>query len=161
MSYEFEVVIPIQPKSNQSKGRKKATYQNELQQIVWDHFCRLYPNETELPYDQLDKTGLQIIGIVYYFPPDYQQQLQTDQLQDADNISKPIWDALQGKLYQDDHVVNIRIAGVIDLTDELFDENITISNQAAAEIQNYVAREQPALYVRIQTITNHSIPFTL
>ncbi len=34
---------------------------------------------------------------------------------DADNLSKPIWDALEGVLYKDDSIIKYRTAGIFDL----------------------------------------------
>lgn len=49
-----------------------------------------------------------LYGIVYYF------HKRSNQL-DADNLSKPIWDALEGVAYQDDRIIQLRHAGIIDL----------------------------------------------
>jgi hypothetical protein len=43
-------------------------------------------------------------GVVYYRP-------ETDA--DAGNVSKRIWDGLEGAAYKDDHVVRFQIAGVV------------------------------------------------
>ena len=37
---------------------------------------------------------------------------------DADNVSKPTWDALEGLAYDDDHRVRLRIAAVIEMEPE-------------------------------------------
>ena len=160
MSYDFEVVIPTKAKSSQSKGRKRTSYQNDLQEFVWNHFRTLYPSAPSLPYDRMNKTGHSIVGLVYYFPVDYTELYQTDDLTDSDNINKPVWDALQGHLYRDDKIVSIRIAGVLGLTDELHD-NSTISEQAADQINYHAANNEPALYLKMQTIVNHHIPFSI
>jgi Holliday junction resolvase RusA-like endonuclease len=49
-----------------------------------------------------------LYGIVYYF-----HRIPTQI--DADNISKPIWDALNTIAYSDDKNIKLRIAGVFDL----------------------------------------------
>jgi len=50
-------------------------------------------------------------GVVYYFVRDYKPHNDSD----ADNVSKPIWDALEGEAYDDDKVVRLRRAGVIEI----------------------------------------------
>lgn len=49
-------------------------------------------------------------GIVYYFVRSYRPANDAD----ADNVSKRVWDALEGAAYQDDQVVRLRLAGVIE-----------------------------------------------
>jgi Holliday junction resolvase RusA-like endonuclease len=46
-----------------------------------------------------------LYGIAYYF---HNKPTQLD----ADNLSKPIWDALENILYDDDKIIKIRYAGV-------------------------------------------------
>ena len=50
----------------------------------------------------------ELYGIAYYF---HNRPTQID----ADNLSKPIWDALEDVLYKDDKIIKIRYAGVFDL----------------------------------------------
>ncbi|MDR1958666.1 MAG: RusA family crossover junction endodeoxyribonuclease [Planctomycetaceae bacterium] len=50
-----------------------------------------------------------LYGIVYYF---YKKNSGID----ADNISKPVWDSLTGKLYANDNQVKMRVAGTFDIS---------------------------------------------
>jgi hypothetical protein len=50
-------------------------------------------------------------GIAYYFVRGYDPRRDAD----ADNVAKPLWDALEGVAYHDDHVLRLRIAGVVEL----------------------------------------------
>ena len=52
-----------------------------------------------------------LYGVVYYF---HRVPTQID----ADNISKPIWDALNTIAYSDDRNIKLRIAGIFDLISE-------------------------------------------
>lgn len=52
-----------------------------------------------------------LYGIVYYF---HARKTQID----ADNLSKPVWDALEGLAFADDSVVKLRHAGIVDLSSE-------------------------------------------
>lgn len=53
-------------------------------------------------------------GLVYYFVQGYRPSNDAD----ADNISKPVWDALKGTAYDDDKIVRLRIAAVVDTGSE-------------------------------------------
>lgn len=50
-----------------------------------------------------------LYGIVYYIAQRYRPATDAD----ADNVSKPVWDALEGVAYDNDKAVRLRIAGVI------------------------------------------------
>ena len=51
----------------------------------------------------------ELYAIIYYF---FNKDLNLD----ADNLSKPVWDCLNGILYNDDKQIKIRTAGSFDLT---------------------------------------------
>jgi hypothetical protein len=50
-------------------------------------------------------------GVIYYFVRGYRPSNDPD----AGNVSKRIWDALEGAAYDDDHVVRLQIAGLIEI----------------------------------------------
>jgi len=62
-----------------------------------------------LEFNSNDLLEDDLYGIVYYFH-------KTKTGTDADNISKPIWDALKGVLFEDDKKIKLRIGGIIDLS---------------------------------------------
>jgi hypothetical protein len=49
-------------------------------------------------------------GVVYYFVQNYRPATDAD----AGNVSKRIWDGLEGAAYKDDHVVRFQIAGLVE-----------------------------------------------
>jgi hypothetical protein len=49
--------------------------------------------------------------VIYYFVRGYRPSNDPD----AGNVSKRIWDALEGAAYDDDHVVRLQIAGLIEI----------------------------------------------
>jgi Endodeoxyribonuclease RusA len=49
-------------------------------------------------------------GLVYYIKRGYDPARDAD----ADNIAKPVWDALEGAAYPDDRAVKLRVAGLIE-----------------------------------------------
>lgn len=94
----FNFVISTKPKSFNSKDRQKAeAYRNKLQLA----FAATHPIHKLLTEE--------LYGVVYHF-------FRTDIGIDADNISKPVWDALRGIAYEDDKQIKMRIAGSFDLT---------------------------------------------
>jgi hypothetical protein len=56
-----------------------------------------------------------LYGFVYYF-----HKVKTPL--DADNLSKPIWDALIGSAFTDDSQIRFRSSGLFDLSTEEIDE---------------------------------------
>lgn len=50
-------------------------------------------------------------GVVYWFVDGYSPATDPD----AGNISKRVWDSLDGTAYGDDHVVRLQVSGVIDI----------------------------------------------
>ena len=63
-------------------------------------------------YHKSDATLLEenLYGIAYYF-----HKRPTEM--DADNLSKPIWDALETILYEDDRAIKIRYAGTFAISE--------------------------------------------
>lgn len=93
-----------------------------------------------------------LYGIVYYVAQRYRPATDAD----ADNVSKPVWDALEGVAYDDDKLVRLRIAGVIAPTSpsgvvssdelDLFD----VPGGIADEVAGYFsAGEAHILYVEV------------
>jgi hypothetical protein len=78
--------------------RAKTT--ERFKRAIKEAFKSYYPS-TELVSNDL-------YGVVYYFHKKHNQL-------DADNLSKPIWDALEGVLYEDDSIIKYRAAGIFDL----------------------------------------------
>jgi hypothetical protein len=78
--------------------RAKAT--ERFKRAIREAFKSYYPSTDFVSND--------LYGIVYYFHKKHNQL-------DADNLSKPIWDALEGILYEDDSIIKYRSAGIFDL----------------------------------------------
>jgi hypothetical protein len=91
------VFVGRPPSGNKNVGRAGALAQEEMRRLYQaaggtrrDHAC---------------------YGIAYYFVRGYHPSRDAD----ADNVAKRLWDALEGAAYADDHVLRLRIAGVIEL----------------------------------------------
>lgn len=92
-------------------------------------------------------------GIVHYFVRDYRPSIHAD----AGNISKRVWDALEGLAYQDDHVVRVQISSVIQYGptegDGISYTDIDLSavpdDDLAAILQNIALGTEHFIYVEL------------
>ncbi|HET7231756.1 MAG TPA: RusA family crossover junction endodeoxyribonuclease [Longimicrobium sp.] len=91
----YAFVAGTRPRSVQA--RKTEYYKSELAR-AFQHYV---PNGERLEGE--------LYGVVYYF-----HNVPTDT--DADNISKPVWDTLEGLAFANDRNVRLRIAGMHDLS---------------------------------------------
>lgn len=82
---------------NSCRGTKKTNYKTALTTSLASYN----------PYHSILSGDL--YATIYYF---FNKNLDLD----ADNLSKPVWDCLNGVLYDDDKQIKIRTAGSFDLT---------------------------------------------
>jgi len=82
---------------NSCKGNKRVNYRNAL----ISSFTNYNPTHAVLTEN--------LYANIYYF---FNKDLDLD----ADNLSKPVWDCLNGFLYDDDQQIKIRTAGSFNLT---------------------------------------------
>jgi len=85
-----------------------------------------------------------LYGVVYYF---HNTPVQLD----ADNLSKPIWDALESTAYTDDRAIRLRIAGVFDLRSEPL-EVLDLSQMPDYVLEDFlemIDNEDHILYVEV------------
>jgi len=91
----YAFVAPTRPRSVQAKHTVR--YKTAIREA----FLKYVPDPERL--------SAPLYGVVYYF-----HNVKTDT--DADNISKPVWDSLEGTAFDDDRSIRWRVAGVFDLT---------------------------------------------
>ena len=94
------------PRSVNSK--RKGT--EKFKEAIRESF-KYYYSDTNLLDDEL-------YGIAYYF---HKKKTEID----ADNLSKPIWDALETLLYKDDKIIKLRYTGIYDIKNDVRKLNIT------------------------------------
>ena len=82
---------------NSCRGTKKTNYKVALTNSLFSY----NPSPSILSGD--------LYATIYYF---FNKNLDLD----ADNLSKPVWDCLNGVLFNDDKQIKIRTAGSFDLT---------------------------------------------
>lgn len=96
-----------------------------------------------------------LYGIVYFFhkkPNDL----------DADNLSKPIWDALEGHFYEDDRVIQLRTSGVRDLRAGIGILDLTnMPESVADDFIEALGDKDYLLYVEIGPLAPEMFTFAL
>jgi Holliday junction resolvase RusA-like endonuclease len=111
--------------------------------------CRLrFPNP--------EKLSESLYGIVYYF-----HKVPTEL--DADNLSKPIWDSLEGLLYRDDKIIKLRYSGIYDLRNSALEVlDITkIPEFVFDEFIDRVSSEPHILIYRARKVRLQDVPVRL
>lgn len=89
---------------------------------------------------------------VYYFH-------QRREVADADNISKPIIDALKGHAYKDDKQVIFRSAACLDMR-ENFDIDFTdLSTDIVGDISRAILEGKSAIYIEVGKYSDDFIQF--
>jgi hypothetical protein len=126
----YAFVASTRPRSVQAK--KTLHYKNELVHA----FQRYVPAPR-----QLDGP---LYGVVYYF---HNVPTETD----ADNISKPVWDSLEGLAFENDRNVKLRIAGIHDLAKAGLDtlDLSPMPQDLATDLSNLVASRDHILYIEV------------
>ena len=93
-------------------------------------------------------------AVVYYFH-------RVPSQQDADNISKPILDALEGLAYEDDRLVKFRQAAMFDLVSDPLGE-LEMSNipgEVFSRFLEMLDNEEHILYVEVGQLSFKQIRF--
>lgn len=97
----YHFVLKRQPKSYNGWNKASKMSKDNYKRAIEDAFQKF--NQISEPLTA------NLYGILYHFFKD-------DRQMDADNLSKPIWDCLEGFLYVDDSQVKLRIAGSFNLS---------------------------------------------
>lgn len=132
----MEIVIKgLTPLSYNSKNKTaRAAYQKRILSAFQRRYNGAVPR---YPANQ------ELYAKVYFFTSDGVNV-------DADNISKPIWDAVNGLVYVDDRKIVMRTSAVIDVRIHPFNTIDTsgISGDVAADlIQNLMEKNVRCLYI--------------
>ena len=89
---------------------------------------------------------------VYYFH-------QERQPADADNISKPIVDALKGHAYHDDKQVIFRSAACLDMGKNFQIDFTRVPSDLVAVISNAILKGEPVIYIEVGQFSHDFIQF--
>ena len=133
---------------------------NLIPRSVNAKYCDKYKAELARAFTRYHKTvGLlegELYGIVYYFV-----NRKTDV--DADNISKPIWDSLEGIAYADDKIIKMRYSGIYNLREISIGE-IDISNIPDVVFDNFmefIDNEDHVLYIELGRFDRSMFKFNI
>lgn len=140
-------IIHRRPKSFNGWKISDSKSQKYLRVII-ESFAGFHPKHEKL-------TG-ELYGTVYYF----YRNVHPDSRQDADNISKPLWDCLRDVMYLDDKQVRLRIAGIVDLSKD----DISQWSLPPAMIKHFnyaIDNHDHFIYVECGTVHNTMFRFNL
>ena len=140
----FSFVYSGKPESYNADSKKKQVYKKRLSSAYKRMFSGMI-SEKEL------------YAAIYYF---YREDVGLD----ADNISKPAWDALNAVGYSDDKQIKIRTAVAIDLSkyDIVDFDQDNIPSDVLTDLVQSIADNNHTLYIEVgeidkyDNIFNHS-----
>jgi len=96
-----------------------------------------------------------LYAVVYYFH-------RVPTTQDADNISKPILDALEGLAYADDRLVKLRQAAIVDLRSPAM-EALDLTRMPSEVFDTFIEkldREDHTVYVELGKLDYRQLQFS-
>lgn len=140
----FSFVYSGKPESYNANSKRKQLYMKRLSSAYQRRFSGMIAEK-------------ELYAAIYYF---YREDVGLD----ADNISKPAWDALNTVGYKDDKMIKIRTAVAIDLSkyDIVdFDQDNMLSDVLTDLVQS-IADNNHTLYIEVgeidkyDNIFNHS-----
>lgn len=127
-------------------SRNKNAYQNRIRAALQRKYHGVVP---------IFAVNVELFARVYFFTSD-------GVTVDCDNISKPIWDALNGLLYTDDRNIIMRTAAVIDVNLHPFstiDTSLVESDVAADLMQALAAKDVKCLFLECNLFNESMIKF--
>ena len=137
VSSSFALLSVGRPASYQGSPNSKTAYKNRLQSC----YNRNYVGKM---------TAKQLYGQVFHF---YKQDLMLD----ADNISKPTWDALVGLAFDDDRQITVRSAASIDLNvnDMMVVDMDNIPDDVVYDFMDSILSNDHTVYVECGEINSY------
>ncbi len=137
----YSIVIEAVPKSYNSEKKKR------YMDFIVSEFKKKYPNF--IPIDE------DLYGIIYYFR-------KKNNGHDADNISKPVWDALKETAYTDDKLIKIRKSGIVDIKPNFNQNEIDITNVPANDLDKMITAFENTdhfLYIEFSSLKTSMFSF--
>ena len=140
----FSFVYSGKPESYNANSKKKQVYKKRLSSAYKRRFSGMIAEK-------------ELYAAIYYF---YREDVGLD----ADNISKPAWDALNAVGYSDDKQIKIRTAVAIDLSkyDIVDFDQDNIPSDVLTDLVQSIADNNHTLYIEVgeidkyDNIFNHS-----
>ena len=140
----FSFVYSGKPESYNADSKKKQVYKKRLSSVYKRRFSGMIAEK-------------ELYAAIYYF---YREDFGLD----ADNISKPAWDALNSVGYKDDKMIKIRTAVAIDLSkyDIVDFDQDNMPSDVLTDLVQSIADNNHTLYIEVgeidkyDNIFNHS-----
>ena len=140
----FSFVYSGKPESYNADSKRKQVYKKRLSSAYKRRFSGMIAEK-------------ELYAAIYYF---YREDVGLD----ADNISKPAWDALNAVGYSDDKQIKIRTAVAIDLSkyDIVDFDQDNIPSDVLTDLVQSIADNNHTLYIEVgeidkyDNIFNHS-----
>lgn len=139
----FSFVYSGKPESYNADSKKKQVYKKRLSSAYNRRFSGMIAEK-------------ELYAAIYYF---YREDVGLD----ADNISKPAWDALNAVGYSDDKQIKIRTAVAINLCEHdilVFDQDILPTDVLIDLIQS-IADNNHTLYIEVGEIDRYDNIFNI
>ena len=139
----FSFVYSGKPESYNADSKRKQVYKKRLSSAYKRRFSGMI-------------TEKELYAAIYYF---YREDVGLD----ADNISKPAWDALNAVGYSDDKQIKIRTAVAINLCEHdilVFDQDILPTDVLIDLIQS-IADNNHTLYIEVGEIDRYDNIFDI
>lgn len=139
----FSFVYSGKPESYNADSKRKQVYKKRLSSAYKRRFSGMIAEK-------------ELYAAIYYF---YREDVGLD----ADNISKPAWDALNAVGYSDDKQIKIRTAVAINLCEHdilVFDQDILPTDVLIDLIQS-IADNNHTLYIEVGEIDRYDNIFNI
>ena len=136
----YAFLYPSKPLS--INANRKKTYSEGLINAFKKYHPQSYPFDSYL------------YGFVYYF---HKQSTGLD----ADNLSKPVWDALKSLAFVDDKLVRFRSAGTYNLHSDSIEvlDLSTMPDYLLNDFLEMIERESHILYIEVGSFDHHLFHF--
>lgn len=140
---QFSFVYAGKPVSYNADSRKKLLYKKRLSSA----YQRMFSGKL---------AGKELYATIYYF---YKEDVGLD----ADNISKPAWDALNAVGYTDDKMIKIRSAVVINLCEhDIFEfDQDNLPTDVLVDLMQSIADNNHTLYIEVGEIGEYDNIFNI
>lgn len=139
----FSFVYSGKPESYNADAKKKKIYQRKI------------ANTFKRQYSGMIANG-DLYALIYYF---YKEDKQLD----TDNLSKPVWDALNTHAYTDDNQIKIRSTISIDLRKHDLSEfnQDMLSNDDLYDLMDSIYDNDHTVYILVGKIEDYNNIFSI
>lgn len=129
----ISLIFPLKPKSLNAGRKQLRKYRERIIENIGNH-----------PYSLFDKSQ-KIACTIYYF---HRKKTEID----ADNMGKPLLDALEGIFFEDDSQVIWRLAVRVNALEDFTIENKGMDLDKLDELLDFISTRDHVIYVELKKI---------